>query len=171
MPQTITLQRGQISASSSSTNLVFTNSASPIATRMVPGYLGVKLNSADTGLRCVFGVRRSGASAGSECVFAIADSQGSFNSTDGFSFSPHDTANQLMGVGGGSTSTQSQAIWQGGLNAYGFYFGSSTPNAYVALKHNNVIIGPSDEIYVYFQSSAGTRTATIQYCFTLITES
>lgn len=171
MPQTITLQRGQISASSSSTNLVFTNSASGIATRLIPGYLGILVSSADTGVRCVFGVRRSGAIAGTESVFAIAFNQGSFNSTDGFSFSPHDTANQSMGVGGGSTTSQSQAIWQGGLNAYPFYYGSSTPNAFAAFKHNNVMIGPSDAVYVYFQSDAGTRTATIQYCFTLITES
>jgi len=170
MPQTISLQRGQVSASSSTTNLVFTNSASGISTRLIPGYLMILVSSADTGIVCTFGVRRNGASAGNEAVFAIANSQGSFNATSGFSFSPHDTA-QNIEFPGSNQAPLSRAIWQGGMNARGFYFGSASPNAYVAYYNNNVMIGPSDAVYVYFQSDAGTRTATIQYCFTLITES
>jgi len=171
MAQTITLQRGELSVSSNTTTLVFTNSSSGTATRMIPGYLGMKMNASDSGVSCVFGVRRSGASAGTESVFAVGRTDGSFTQVNGYSFSPHDTAMQAIGVGGSSTTSFGQAITQGGLNVGAFNFGSSTPNVSVAFKHNNVMIGPSDEVYVFFRSDSGSRTATIQFCITLITES
>lgn len=170
MPQTISLQRGQVSLSSSTSSLVFTNSASGISTRLIPGYIMMRMNSADTGITCTFGVLRNGAAVGNEAVFAIANSQGGFNSTDGFSFSPHDAALNVSYAGGTSTSQFVKAIYDGGLLCNSMYFGTSN-NAYQAYYNNDVMIGPSDAIYAYFRSNAGTRTATVQYCFTLITES
>jgi hypothetical protein len=167
MTQTITLQRGQITATSGSTNLVFTNAATGTATRLVVGYLSYKLASNTDGKYCNFGIRRSGASSGSEVVFA-SSVQPTYG--NGMSFSPHDTTSQ-SNINFGATTASFTKSFNGGLLGSPTQVGSGIYyNAAIAYYNNTTMIGPSDAVYCYYAEDAGIVSAVIQYNFVLITE-
>jgi hypothetical protein len=168
MAQTITLQRGQITSTSATTTLLFTNSATGTATRLIVGYLSYLATSNDTDKFCNFGIRRSGASSGTEAVFA-SSSLSAYGR--GGSFSPHDTATQSIVNTVAQTNNSAKSFVNGLLGAPVSSNDNANPrDLQISYYNNTTMIGPSDAVYCYY-ASATSISAVIQYCFILITES
>lgn len=169
MAQTVTLQRGELTATHNTVNLLFTNAATGIATRMIPGYLSWTSNFANVQGCCTFGILRSGAASPNYAIFAACYPTGPFRTV---SFSPHDTAGTFGAAGGTINSVLLNNEFTAGLagqpSSMSFFLNTSTK----AFFNPNVIIGPSDAVYcAWYDLGAGQRAGVIQYSFALITES
>jgi len=171
MAQTVTLQRGELTASHNTVTLLFTNAATGIATRMIPGYLSWTSNFASVSGYCTFGVLRSGAASPNYAIFAACFPAVAFRTV---SFSPHDTS----GTFGAALASVNNSVL---LNNQGNAGLADTPKSMVNITSNiatkaffnpNVIIGPSDAVYcAWYDNGGGSQAAVIQYSFALITES
>lgn len=167
MAQTIALQRGEVTLSAYTQTLLFTNTSSGTATRLVVGYLSWTSNFTSVYGMCAFGVLRSGAASPNFSIFAGTAGGPATTGT----FTPHNTGTGWHGQGVSSTENVPALYGQGASNPIGsasLYQGSSP---IMAWYNKNVMLGPSDQIYVsWYDNGGGNRAATIQYCFTLITE-
>jgi len=171
MAQTVTLQRGELTATHNTVNLLFTNAATGIATRMIPGYLSWTSDFASVFGYCTFGVLRSGASSPNYAIFAACYPAVAFRTV---SFSPHDTS----GTFGTALANANNSVL---LNNQGNAGLSTRPLSKLFITSNdsakafynpNVIIGPSDAVYcAWYDNGGGSQAAVIQYSFALITES
>ncbi|NBO56414.1 MAG: hypothetical protein EBU84_17890 [Actinobacteria bacterium] len=169
MAQTVTLQRGELTATHNTVNLLFTNAATGIATRMIPGYLSWTSNFATVFGYCTFGVLRSGAASPNYAIFAANYPSDAARTT---SFSPHDTTGTFgVALANANNSVLLYNDTAGLLNAKAIQFLTSNV-ASKAFFNPNVIIGPSDAVYcAWYDNGGGSRAAVIQYSFALITES
>lgn len=174
MPQTIALQRGQITATSGTTNLVFTNTSSGTATRMKIGYLSWTSDFGGVVGRCTFGILRSGASSPNFTAFANAFDGDSGNRT--VSFIPVTATMNYLPFLGSAANNSAYQQWlnntAGILQTRSYIFNSSSNGANYAIYVDDLMLGPSDQVHVAWNDSgAGSRAGIIQYCFVLITES
>lgn len=166
MTQTITLQRGSVTLASSATSLLFANSATGTATRLIIGYLSWTSDFPTVFGRCNFAVLRNGAASPNFNVFAANFSGGSAKT---ISYSPHDMTSGHHGQGVSSTE-HVPAFFNTNTGMIGAS-AKAGGAAYMAIYNKYIIIGPSDEIHVsWFDNGGGSQPAVIQFCFTLITE-
>ena len=172
MTQTIALQSGEVTMTNNTETLVFTNTASGTATRMVVGLLSFHdvTPTGNTYGYCSWAVLRDGASAPDYSEFAgtkpgqpsHAQTLLPFESAQGF-FTTDTSAYQNTTVFYSADATSE-------LQDYSNKSNSSGPRA--GWYRDNVIIGPSDKIYCAWKDNGGNNnTAVFQYSFTLITES
>lgn len=169
MAQTITIQRGLISATSGSTTLLFTQSASGTASRLVVGYLTVTSSNAIQPFAS-FAVLPSGQSSPNFSVFAACNA-----AADGtgrlFSATPHDAGGFYVDT----YQNQKQPIFYNNLQNITLTrstwntSGSAVPTKF--FYNSNVMIGPSDSVHVGYSDPNGGLSASIIYCFVIITES
>jgi hypothetical protein len=170
MPQTVTLQRGEISMTHNTTSLLFTSTSSGTATRVIPGYLSFQSDYSSTYGHCTFGILRNGASSPDFVVFAATTG----TQTRQLHFTPHNTATGWHGQG--ASSVETSIVFGNFTSTIGMtrnvpaYLASGTPT--LAWYHKNLMIGPSDAFYCnWFDNGGSSNPAVVTYCFTLITES
>lgn len=171
MAQTITLQRGELTLTHNTNSLVFTNGASGTATRMVVGYLSWTSNNSTVYGSCTFAVLRNGASTPNYSIFA-ATFVGDAART--MSFSPHDTTNGWHGQATGTFeySPCLKNTLDAGIAGTPVSLSASANGPSRAFYNPDTMLGPSDAVYcAWYDNGGGARSAVIQYCFTLITES
>lgn len=169
MPQTITLQRGEVTISNNTSTVLFTNGSSGTATRLVVGYLGYTSDFATVYGYCTFAVLRNGATSPNFNIIAATYPSDPARTV---SFSPHDTANAWHGQAT-STFEYSPVFRNSTAGIVGASCLSASGNGPTRAFYNpNVMIGPSDVVYCgWSDNGGGNRAAVVQYCFTLITES
>lgn len=167
MAQTIALQRGAVTLSAYTSTLLFTNTSSGTATRMVVGYLSWVSDFNTVYGLCTFGVLRNGSSSPNFSIFAGTAGGPARTET----FVPHDTGTGWHGQGISSTENSIAIYNQGGATPIQSSSAYSGAAPILAWYNKNVMLGPSDSVYVsWYDNGGGNRAATIQYCFTLITE-
>lgn len=167
MAQTIALQRGTVTLTQGASTLLFTNTSSGTATRVIVGYLSYTSNYSTVYGYCSFGILRSGASSPNFTMFA-GTYPGQPSRT--VSFSPNDTSSGWHGNSGGGTENNPTFSNSGGglISTSSISVGNGP---IVATYNKNVMLGPSDAIYAaWYDNGGGGNPAVIQYCFTLITE-
>ena len=168
MPQTVSIQRGEVTLAHNTSTLLFTATSSGTATRVIPGYLSYQSNFSTVYGYCSFGLLRSGASSPD---FVIIGGTYPGSPARQLSLSPHDTATGWQGSAGSSTANVpvfAQTGSAGPIWTPSMYQGSPIMGWF----NRNIIIGPSDAFYAaWFDNGGNSRSAVIQYCFALITES
>jgi hypothetical protein len=167
MAQTIALQRGSVTLSNNTSTLLFTNTSSGTATRLIVGYLSYVSDFSTVYGYCSFGILRSGASSPNFSMFA-GTSPG--QPARAVSLSPNDTSSGWHGNSGSGTENV-PTITGDGTGLVGVSSISVGNGPIVATYNKNVMLGPSDAIYcAWSDNGGGNRAAVVQYCFTLITE-
>jgi hypothetical protein len=167
MAQTIALQRGSVTLSNNTSTLLFTNTSSGTATRLIVGYLSYLSNFPTVSGHCTFGILRSGASSPNFSMFA-----GTYPGqlARQVNFSPNDTSSGWHGTSGGPIENN-PTLTNDNTGLIGASSMSVGNGPIVATYNKNVMLGPSDAIYCAWKDNGGgNRAAVIQYCFTLITE-
>jgi hypothetical protein len=169
MAQSIALQRGEVTMVHNTSTLLFTNGSSGTATRLVVGYLSYTSNFSTVYGYCTFAVLRNGAASPNFSIIA-ATYPGNVSRT--VAFSPHDTANGWHGQATG-TFEYSPVLENPDAGIIGARcLSASSPLPSRAFYNPNVMLGPSDGVFCgWFDNGGGSRSAVVQYCFTLITES
>ena len=166
MAQTIALQRGEVTMTSNTSTLLFTNTSSGTSTRVIVGYLSYNSDFANVSGYCTFSVLRSGEVSPNFSIFGAA-SPG--NAAKSVTLSPHNVRTGWHGVSNSANDytptlnnttnaglIQATSLGSGGLKA--FY-------------NSDVMLGPSDAVYCsWFDNGGGSRAAIVQYCFVLVTE-
>lgn len=173
MAQTLVLQRGEVTASQNTTTLLFTNTASGTATRMVVGYLSWASDFSTVAGRCTFGVLRSGEVSPNFTIFA-GSSGGTSSSFNRFiTFLPSDHTSSWHGnINNAQENSVIMHSNSAGTNAFKNYsclvtFGGGSAARYTT----DVMLGPSDEVHVSWNDNGGNnRAAVIQFCILLVTE-
>lgn len=168
MPQTVSIQRGEVTLAHNTSTLLFTTSSSGTATRVIPGYLSYQSNFSLVYGYCSFGLLRNGASSPD---FTIIGATYPGDQARQLSLSPHDTATGWHGQGTSTTENIPVFVQQ---NTAGPVWTSSMYQGAPIMGwfNRNIIIGPSDAFYAaWFDNGGNNRSAVIQYCFALITES
>lgn len=176
MPQTISLVRGTATVTGNGTNSVtlFTNSASGIATRVIPNQLAVcgastalsyvsgTLSISGSASETVIGVTALNSTIGTDCLFFIP-SQGSGANVSSSVSGVFSVNGYFPVTSFGSRRTNSSSV-SSGLDS------NILPNSFW--------IGPSDSLIMraFFYTNVGKggnvpSTVTVRYSFTLITES
>jgi len=167
MAQTIILQRGAVTMTHNTATLLFTNTASGTATRVIVGYLSFTSDFATVSGHCTFGILRSGAASPNFNIFA-ATYPGVTSRT--ISFSPNDTSSGWHQNSGGAVANN-PALFNTTAGLVGTSSMSTSNGPIIGTYNKNVMLGPSDDVYcAWFDNGGGSRAAVVQYCFTLITE-
>jgi hypothetical protein len=168
MPQTIALQRGQVTLAVNTSTLLFTNTASGTSTRMMVGYLSWTSDFNTVYGSLGFGVLRSGESSPNFSIFAAS---GGPTPRRMVTLSPSNTRTGWHGQGVSATE-YSPLMSNTSAGLIGATpFGSSTSGPYNGFYNTDVMLGPSDAIYCGWKDNGGTgQSAIVQYCFVLVTE-
>lgn len=167
MAQTIALQRGSVTISHNTSTLLFTNTSSGTATRVIVGYLSWTSDFSTVYGQCTFGILRNGASSPNFSIFAANYGGGA---TRNISFSPNDTSTGWHGQGASSIENI-PVLYNDTAGIIGAYSLSGSSSPLMATYNKNVMLGPSDQIHCgWYDNGGGNRAAVVQYCLTLITE-
>jgi hypothetical protein len=167
MAQTIALQRGEVTLSSGTNTLLFTNTSSGTSTRMMVGYLSWTSNFATVYGSLGFGVLRSGESSPNFSMFA-ATGAAAYKRT--VTLSP---SNTRTGWHGQDTSNVEYSPLMSNDSAGligATSLGPINGSPYNGFYNTDVMLGPSDAIYCGWKDDGSSRAAIVQYCFVLVTE-
>ena len=165
MAQTIQLYRGQVTASSSTTTTIFTNTSSGTATRLRVGYIGWSCAFDSVSGALAIGVLRSGSSN----YVTFGASQPGIVASRSTSLIPYNTT-----IGSSNSTTEMiPYLFSNDGNFYQFRPYYQTANSPpMSFYVNDILIGPSDQIAVgWIDVGGGTRAAVVDYCMVGITES
>jgi hypothetical protein len=168
MPQTIALQRGEVTLSNNTNTLLFTNTSSGTSTRMMVGYLSWTSDFSTVYGSLGFGVLRSGASSPNFSMFAATGGAGYRRTV---TLSP---SNTRTGWHGQDISTVEYSPLMS--NSSAGLIGATPLEPVVGSPYNgfyntDVMLGPSDAVYCgWLDNGGGARAAIVQYCFVLVTE-
>ena len=168
MAQTIALQRGQVTMTQNTQTLLFTNTSSGTATRMMVGYLSWTSDNSTVYGACSFGILRSGESSPNFTAFAAG---GGAAVRRMVSFSPSNTRTGWHGQGV-STTEYSPLMSNTSADLIGSTcLGSNVGSPVNAYYNTDVMLGPSDAVYCgWYDNGGGGQSAIVQYCFVLVTE-
>lgn len=168
MAQAIALQRGEITMSNNTNALLFTNTSSGTATRMMVGYLSWTSDFSTVYGSLGFGVLRSGESSPNFSMFAAT---GGASPRRMVTLSPSNTRTGWHGQGVSSTE-YSPLMSNTSAGLIGSTpFGSTSGSPYNGFYNTDVMLGPSDAVYCgWVDNGGGARAAIVQYCFVLVTE-
>ena len=168
MAQTITIQRGKVTLTSGSTTLLFTNGATGTASRLITGHLTISsTNLIQPAIG--FAVLPSGLSSPDYSVFAgtIASAAARL-----FSATPHDAGGQFYNTT--SNFAVQPTFYNDTLNIQVIRSMATTTASAIPTRfyyNTNVMIGPSDAIYVGYTDISAANSANVIYNFVIITES
>lgn len=169
MAQIIALQRGSVSIAHNSTTLLFTGPSTGSSTRLIVGYLGYICDFTFVNGYCTFSVLRSGAASPNYTMFAATYPAVPAKLV---SFTPHNTRTGWHG--NTNTTTENSPVLfapnVAGINQAQCH-SESANGPMRAFYNSDIMIGPSDAIYVsWFDNGGSARTANVQYCFLTVNE-
>lgn len=168
MAQTIALQRGEVTMTQNTATLLFTNTSSGTATRMMVGYLSWTSDNPTVYGSCAFGILRNGESSPNFSAFAASSGPVTRRMV---SFSPSNTRTGWHGQGISATEYSPLMSNNSAGLVQATPFGSTTSGPYNAYYNTDVMLGPSDAVYCSWYDNGGTsQSAIVQYCFVLVTE-
>lgn len=168
MAQTIALQRGEVTMAQNTQTLLFTNTSSGTATRMMVGYLSWTSDFSTVYGQCAFGVLRNGESSPNFATFAASSGPVTRRMV---SFSPSNTRTGWHGQGVSATEYSPLMSNDSAGLVQSTPFGSTTSGPYNAYYNTDVMLGPSDAVYcAWYDNGGGNRSAVVQYCIVLVTE-
>lgn len=180
MTQTISIVRGNttVTGDNSTRVVLFTNSATGFATRVIPNYFTIGSNNSIIGSSSGYLELINQAQATTFGIIAYHFSSPA--SSGEISLFPQNSTTQTTIANINNNTTNSRQFYSGQFISNGAIpeaFGATTSGSRGSFMPSNFYIGPSDQLRVYgsaraMQGKSNTpQTITVRYSFTLITES